>query len=598
MRLLVTRPLDDAQELAASLRARSHVAVIEPLLVISPDLRAALPLDGVRGLLFTSANGVRAFALRSQRRDLPSFAVGDVSAAAAREIGFTQVEAAGGDVESLAALVAARCRPADGPLLHVAGTVTAGDLAGRLGEHGFDVRRAALYSAEPVKQLSGSCAQELRDGRIDGVVFFSPRTARAFVTLVDTPLLRATTARLTAFALSQAVADAAAPADWRRIVVAKAPNEAALLSSIDQSWTDGIENEARQNSVQRTPAVAASMTPEPPPAQRGLDRPPRGQEASRGWLLPVLIVAVIAVVALALDIRTLQLLQEPVEPPRAVVSDVAERLERLERGLGAVPPVVAQTAALAQRVQQLEAGLGALGASLDGVAGRVTALDRDLRQDLARPREPAGADPVALTSAIADTQRLAGEVQRMRTELGQVASTRALSRRGDGLVLAVGQLREAAAAGRGYADDLAALRKLAGADAALLSMLDRIAAGAAQGVAPISRLKDRFPAMANAAVHAARQGADDGSWWRPIADRLTALIALRRVGEIDGDDVEAILARAERRLDSGDLGAAIEGLAKIEGPATVVIAPWLAQAKSRAGLDAALAELARLAIQG
>lgn len=187
MRLLVTRPLDDSQELAAALRARGHVTVIEPLLVITPDLHAALPLDGVRGVLFTSANGVRAFALRSQRRDLPVLAVGEVTAAAAREIGFTQVAAAAGDVEALVALVVATCRASDGPLLHVAGTVTAGDLAGRLGEAGFEIRRAALYSAEPIGQLSEACAQELRDGRIDGVVFFSPRTARAFVTLVDTP---------------------------------------------------------------------------------------------------------------------------------------------------------------------------------------------------------------------------------------------------------------------------------------------------------------------------------------------------------------------------------------------------------------------------
>ena len=77
-----------------------------------------------------------------------------------------------------------------------------------------------------------------------------------------------------------------------------------------------------------------------------------------------------------------------------------------------------------------------------------------------------------------------------------------------------------------------------------------------------------------------------------------ALVAVRRVGEIDGDDVEALLARAERRLEAGDLTAVVDGLTRITGPAAPVVAPWLADAKARATLDAALAELARLAIQG
>ena len=64
MRLLVTRPLDDAQALADRLEAGGHEALVEPLLTIAPDLAAPLPLDGARALLFTSANGVRAFALR------------------------------------------------------------------------------------------------------------------------------------------------------------------------------------------------------------------------------------------------------------------------------------------------------------------------------------------------------------------------------------------------------------------------------------------------------------------------------------------------------------------------------------------------------
>ena len=70
-------------------------------------------------MLFTSSNGVRAFAELSPRRDLPAFAVGDATAAAALAAGFTQFKSAGGDVRDLARLVASSLKPADGLLFHV-----------------------------------------------------------------------------------------------------------------------------------------------------------------------------------------------------------------------------------------------------------------------------------------------------------------------------------------------------------------------------------------------------------------------------------------------------------------------------------------------
>ena len=58
-----------------------------------------------------AANGARALARATQRRDLPVLAVGDATARAAREAGFESVTSAGGDVGDLAPLAAARCAP-------------------------------------------------------------------------------------------------------------------------------------------------------------------------------------------------------------------------------------------------------------------------------------------------------------------------------------------------------------------------------------------------------------------------------------------------------------------------------------------------------
>jgi len=140
MKVLITRAEDEARRLAATLGARGIESLIEPLITVRfrPESAAVLGpfLEGVQAAIFTSANGARAFAAATKRRDLRVFAVGPATAAAAREAGFAQIEKAQGNVEDLAALVIARLKPGAGALIHAAGSVTAGDLAGVLGAAG------------------------------------------------------------------------------------------------------------------------------------------------------------------------------------------------------------------------------------------------------------------------------------------------------------------------------------------------------------------------------------------------------------------------------------------------------------------------------
>ena len=229
MRLLLTRPRDDAEPLADELRRASHEVLIEPMLAIRPLPHASLDLDGVQAVLLTSANGARALAAANARRDLSVCAVGDATARAARAAGFTDVASADGDVEALAELVRARLDPADGRLVHVAGSAVAGDLSSALGAAGFAVDRAVLYEARKATALSPACRAALQDGRLDGALFFSPRSAAAFVRLADAAGLAAACRRMSALCLSQAVADAAGVVPWRDISVAIRPTQADLL---------------------------------------------------------------------------------------------------------------------------------------------------------------------------------------------------------------------------------------------------------------------------------------------------------------------------------------------------------------------------------
>jgi uroporphyrinogen-III synthase len=161
---------------------------------------------------------------------LPAFSVGAASARAAAEAGFTRVESAGGDVDDLGALVTRCLNPAAGALLHVAGSRRAGDLAGALGARGFEVRRAVLYEAVTVTALPSDAAAALAERRLDAVLLFSPRTAATFARLISTAGLAPACRDLTAFCLSQAVAAKLTEMDWRRIAVARRPEQEHLLA--------------------------------------------------------------------------------------------------------------------------------------------------------------------------------------------------------------------------------------------------------------------------------------------------------------------------------------------------------------------------------
>jgi uroporphyrinogen-III synthase len=232
-RALVTRPREESQGLAVALAARGIEAVIEPMIEVHYSAPAALDLAGVQAILFTSANGVRAFARASDGRGLPVFAVGDATAARARAEGFSTVESAGGEVNGLVLLAAARLRPQDGPLLHVAGSVVAGDLAGALRARGFTVERSILYEARPVTSLSPTAVGVLRSGALRFALFFSPRTAAVFTRLASSACVAECCGTITALSLSAAVDAALADLPWLDRRIAKRPNQTALLDALD-----------------------------------------------------------------------------------------------------------------------------------------------------------------------------------------------------------------------------------------------------------------------------------------------------------------------------------------------------------------------------
>jgi uroporphyrinogen-III synthase len=231
MRVLLTRPLEDSRALAEALEAEAIDPLIWPLTRIVPT-RTALKLPpATGGLLFTSANGVRALAALSGRRDLPALCVGKATAQAARRAGFRDCFAAGGDARALADLAR---QSGIREFFHPRGRDAAGDLKGWLAESGQRVTEAVLYQAEETGPPPAPVAAALARGTIDLVTIWSRRGAAILARHLSssgsgTSASLGTTGLL---AMSPAAAEPLEASGFHRIALAEAPDGAAMLAAI------------------------------------------------------------------------------------------------------------------------------------------------------------------------------------------------------------------------------------------------------------------------------------------------------------------------------------------------------------------------------
>jgi uroporphyrinogen-III synthase len=230
MRLLITRPKDAALAITTALSARGHIPLIAPVMEIKIRDGAPLILEGVQAILATSANGVRALGQRSNNHNLPLYAVGPQTEEAAHKSGFHSVHSANGDAAALAEKVISELDPANGAVFHAAGAETTGCLSEALRARNFLVEKDILYDALPVSKLSDAAENALRENILDGVLLFSPRTAKIFSKLILAASLKEKCTRLHAFCISTATADEIRSLKFARVAVAGNPDQQAMLA--------------------------------------------------------------------------------------------------------------------------------------------------------------------------------------------------------------------------------------------------------------------------------------------------------------------------------------------------------------------------------
>ena len=153
-----------------------------------------------------------------------------------------------------------------------------------------------------------------------------------------------------------------------------------------------------------------------------------------------------------------------------------------------------------------------------------------------------------------------------------------------------------------FTQELAAIEPLLSATTDL-RVLHRLAETGAPTRATLAKT---FPAVAARAAAAARAPTDGSGWLANAAHALSSIITVRRIDQTSGNGPDAILARAEARIDDGDMEGALKDLSKLPPAAQEAMAPWRQGLERRAEIDRrisairalALHDLSRAALEG
>ncbi|WP_339046550.1 uroporphyrinogen-III synthase [Candidatus Mesenet endosymbiont of Agriotes lineatus] len=229
MVLLLTRPLLDSKKTKSILEKYDYKVYVEPMFKIR-YLETKLTQD-FDVIISTSSNSIRALSKISQERSHSIITVGNGTMKVAKELGFTNVASASGNVSDLMLYIKEHY-PQEIKFLYARGKEISFDFKKALTEKGFTVEETILYESIDRIRLTKRCKEFLLANFIRGVLFFSTRTAKIFCSLVEKSNLLDHIRNITAYSMSEKITGNLAHYRWKNIITSSQSTQESMLNCI------------------------------------------------------------------------------------------------------------------------------------------------------------------------------------------------------------------------------------------------------------------------------------------------------------------------------------------------------------------------------
>ena len=266
----------------------------------------------------------------------------------------------------------------------------------------------------------------------------------------------------------------------------------------------------------------------------------------------------------ALEAQIRELAQRPQpQPDMRPVEALSQRIAKLEEAVSKPPPAPAPDTRLTERIASLENALAAFNrrlettqataqqspgaqAAIDGLSQRIEALEQSVKSGQARVED----------------------------KIAQNSGADAAARQAVAAVV----LRDAVSRGAPFAAELNALKSL-GVDSQAVARLEPFAAG---GVPAVQTLAQELSALLPSIKTASdTDSTRSGGFLDKLEANASKLVRIRKVGEPDGSDPAAVLARVEVHLARNDITAADKELAALPEKLRSPAEPWRRKVAAR-----------------
>jgi len=232
MHILLTRPLEDIQELILKFQELGHVVSHMPVIKIEKVNYKSINFSEFSGIIFTSSNAIKHLDTRSIDKNKICFCVGSATEKKARSVGFQNVISTDGNVSNLKELILQNFNHSSGKLLYISGEVITNDLDQDLISNGYDVKRIINYTAKSIENLDEKFIEKLKLKMPEIVYIYSQNSALSFLKLIKNYNLGDFWMNTNLMCISEKTSSILNEIKWKKIFIFSPGEEEFLLYKI------------------------------------------------------------------------------------------------------------------------------------------------------------------------------------------------------------------------------------------------------------------------------------------------------------------------------------------------------------------------------
>lgn len=184
MHILLTRPLEDSQELILRFKSLGHQVSHLPVINIEKKDYENINFSEFKGIIFTSTNAIKNLNVSKINKNIFCFCVGEATEKIVKEKGFQNIFTASGNVANLKEIILQNFDKKIGNLVYVSGELISYDLDLELKKEGYTIKRIITYKVNSNQILSDEFIKDLKSSIPEIVFIYSENSARSYLNLL------------------------------------------------------------------------------------------------------------------------------------------------------------------------------------------------------------------------------------------------------------------------------------------------------------------------------------------------------------------------------------------------------------------------------